>query len=164
MKFPVRHEQPLWDRVLMSFFIVIYAGWHVLMGVDAKRIAWSNIPVWLQAIGALLVLVGNLVTMEVFRVNSFAAPVVRHQVERKQRVITTGVYAYIRHPMYAGAMIYLIGTPLLVSSWMGLMAMPLIVLMLSMRIGREEKLLREELEGYDEYASKVRWRLIPRVW
>ena len=164
MKFPVTKAQPVWDRVLMDFFMTLFLAWMVLMGIDAKRLGWWPMPVWAQAAGAIAVLVCNVVTWQVFKVNSFAAPVVRVQNERKQKVISTGVYAYVRHPMYAGALFFLFGVPLLLGSWLGLMVAPLMVSILAVRIAKEEGMLRKELEGYEEYAQRVRWRLIPRVW
>ena len=106
----------------------------------------------------------NVVTWQVFKVNSFAAPVVRLQSERRQKVVTTGLYAYVRHPMYAGALFFIFGMPLLLGSWLGLIAACLLVLLLALRIFKEEAMLRQELDGYEEYARRVRWRLVPFVW
>jgi protein-S-isoprenylcysteine O-methyltransferase Ste14 len=164
MKFPVRREQPGWDRFLMSLFMTLFVAWLALMAVDANRLGWWRMPVWAQVSGALGVAMSNLVGWQVFKVNSFAAPVVRLQSERRHSVITTGVYAYVRHPMYAGSMFLMFGLPLLLGSWIGLMAAPLLVLLFSLRIIKEEELLRRELEGYEDYARRVRWRLIPYVW
>jgi protein-S-isoprenylcysteine O-methyltransferase Ste14 len=164
MKFPVRRKQPGWDRVLMSIFMLLFLGWLALMGVDAKRLAWWPMPVWAQAAGAVGIALCNVVTWQVFKVNSFAAPVVRLQSERRQKVVTTGLYAHVRHPMYAGALFFIFGTPLLLGSWLGLIAACLLVLLLALRIFKEEAMLRQELDGYEEYARRVRWRLVPFVW
>jgi protein-S-isoprenylcysteine O-methyltransferase Ste14 len=98
------------------------------------------------------------------RENSFAAPVVKIQRERGQTVITTGPYSIVRHPFYTGALVYLAGTSLLLGSWWGLLAVPAVGVLLAIRIGIEEKALRAGLEGYDDYARRVRYRLIPLVW
>jgi len=164
MKFPVRGKQPGWDRALMSVFMGLFLAWFALMGIDAKRLGWWSMPVWAQAAGAAGVLICNVVVWQVFKVNSFAAPVVRVQTERKQKVITTGAYAYVRHPLYAGALIFFAGLPLLLGSWLGLVTAPFFVLFLAMRITKEEELLRRELEGYEEYIRQVRWRMVPGIW
>ncbi|TIU21041.1 MAG: isoprenylcysteine carboxylmethyltransferase family protein, partial [Mesorhizobium sp.] len=96
--------------------------------------------------------------------NSFAAPVVKIQDERGQRVITTGPYSYVRHPMYAGAILYFAGTALLLGSWWGLASVLVFIVLLAIRTFIEEKALRAGLRGYDDYAAAVRYRLIPLVW
>jgi protein-S-isoprenylcysteine O-methyltransferase Ste14 len=121
-------------------------------------------PIILNVLGALLIAAGFFIVWLTFRENSFAAPVVRIQDERQQRVISTGPYAIVRHPMYTGGSIYLIGMPLLLGSWFGLLVLPLILGALTMRIFIEEAVLRKGLIGYDDYAGRVRFRLIPGVW
>lgn len=79
-------------------------------------------------------------------------------------MITTGPYAIVRHPMYSGALFYFAATSLVLGSWWGLAMIPLLVLLLGIRIGIEEKTLRMGLEGYDHYARRVRWRLFPLIW
>jgi len=90
--------------------------------------------------------------------------VIRIQDERQQRVISTGPYAIVRHPTYSGASVYMIGMPLLLGSWLGLLILPLILGALTLRIFIEEAVLRKGLPGYDEYAHRIRYRLIPGVW
>ena len=106
---------------------------------------------------------GFLATLLVFRENSFAAPVVRVQAERAQLVIDTGPYSVVRHPMYASAVLCLLGMPLLLGSWYGLLVVPLMVLVVP-RAVFEERLLKQQLPGYAEYMERVRYRLIPGVW
>jgi protein-S-isoprenylcysteine O-methyltransferase Ste14 len=98
------------------------------------------------------------------RENSFAAPVIKLQHERGQRVISTGPYAFVRHPMYFGAAFYFIGTALLLGSWWGVIFAFVLIGLLCIRIPIEEKALRAGLEGYGEYAAHVRYRLSPHVW
>jgi protein-S-isoprenylcysteine O-methyltransferase Ste14 len=121
-------------------------------------------PPWLNFAGGALVIAGFLGTLRVFRENSFAAPVVRVQSERAQHVIDTGPYALVRHPMYAAAMVYLIGVPLLLGSWCGLLAVPLFLVGLAPRAVLEERLLKRDLPGYTDYMTRVRYRLIPGIW
>ena len=161
---PVQRGQPLWDRIFLITFILIWFGWLALMGLDAQRWKSSNVPLWLNGLGGALVIGGFLAVLRVFRENSFAAPVIRIQTERAQRVIDTGPYAYVRHPMYAGALLYLLGMPLLLGSWFGLAAVPLMILGLAPRAVMEERLLKRDLRGYAAYMTRVRYRLIPYVW
>jgi len=118
----------------------------------------------LNVVGGALVIAGFLATIVVFGENSFAAPVVRVQPERGQRVIDTGPYAVVRHPMYAASVLYLVGTPLLLGSWYGLLVVPLMVAGIALRAVFEERLLKRELPGYAEYTMRVRHRLVPGVW
>ena len=156
--------QAFWDKVFMALIIIVWQGWLILMAFDAKRWALSHMPEALNDAGAALILVGFFIVWLTFRENSFAAPVVKIQKERGQRVISTGPYRFVRHPMYAGAIVYMIGTPLVLGSWLGLLVLPLIIAVLSIRIFIEEATLRKGLAGYDEYAARVRYRLLPGVW
>jgi protein-S-isoprenylcysteine O-methyltransferase Ste14 len=99
-----------------------------------------------------------------FRENTFATTAVRIQEERGQRVISTGPYAYVRHPLYAGALLYLVGTPLLLGSWYGLVCSIVPIVGLGIRAVVEERVLRNELPGYDRYTTQVRYRFVPRLW
>jgi len=135
-----------------------------LMALDAKRWGFSHMPPVLNAIGAILVPLGLLFVWRVFRENSFAAPVIRIQAERGQHVIDTGPYAIVRHPMYLGSIVYLLGTPFLLGSWIGLAILPLIIGALVVRIFIEEAALCRGIPNYDAYMRRVRFRLVPGVW
>jgi len=100
----------------------------------------------------------------VFRENSFAAPVVKIQDERNQKVVTTGPYRFVRHPMYAGGLFYFFALPFMFGSWLGLAVVPIFIALLLARIPIEERMLRNDLAGYDAYAARVRYRLVPGVW
>lgn len=160
---PIQKNQPATDKVLLSILLLAIFGWLALMGFDF-RFGWSGVPVWVQVIGALVVLVGIWICYLTMLENSFAAPVVKIQDERGQRVITTGPYSYVRHPMYAGAILYFAGTALLLGSWWGLASVLVFIVLLAIRTFIEEKTLRTGLRGYDDYAANVRYRLIPLVW
>jgi protein-S-isoprenylcysteine O-methyltransferase Ste14 len=160
----VQRGQPLWDKIFVLAFIVAWCGWLVLMALDAQRWHSSQVPLVLNVAGGALVVAGFLATLLVFRENSFAAPVVRVQAERAQRVIDTGPYSIVRHPMYASAVLYLVGMPLLLGSWYGLLIVPLMVLAIAPRAMFEERLLEQELPGYADYMKRVRYRLLPGVW
>ncbi|MGZ3322898.1 MAG: methyltransferase family protein, partial [Xanthobacteraceae bacterium] len=156
--------QKTWDKVFMATVFVLWTGWLVLMALDAVRFGWSQMPVWAQALGAVLIALCMYVACLTFRENSYAAPVVKIARERGHRVVSSGLYAYVRHPMYAGALLFFIGTPLLLGSWFGLAAAPMLVVVLAARAVMEERMLAEELPGYRDYATRVRYRLVPGVW
>ncbi|HEY3951016.1 isoprenylcysteine carboxylmethyltransferase family protein [Phenylobacterium sp.] len=161
---PYQKGQKGFDRVFLSLVMVVYLGWTVLMGLDARRFGWSQVPMALQVLGAALIAASYLGIAWVFATNSFAAPVIRIQAERGQRVIDTGPYAWVRHPMYAFAALQFVGGPLMLGSWWGLVVVPPFYLGLAWRIFGEERTLSEALAGYDDYARRVRWRLLPGVW
>jgi len=161
---PIQKGQSRADKLFMSMMIVTWYGWLVLMALDVKRWHFSHAPDWVMYVGAVLIPLGFLAVLRTFRENTFAAPVIKIQQERGQKVIDTGPYALVRHPMYAAAFLYLLGTPLVLGSWIGLMALPLVVGLLIVRIFIEEAALRSGLPGYGEYMSRVRFRLVPGVW
>ena len=134
------------------------------MAFDAVRFGWSQVPISLRVIGAIMVLLNAYFAYLTLRENSYAATAVKIQTERGHRVVSTGPYAYVRHPMYVGLVFFYIGVPLLLGSWYGLAAAPLILCILATRAVFEERELMAELAGYREYAERVRYRLIPGIW
>ena len=161
---PVQRDQPAADKVLLMVLLLVIFAWLVVMGLDAKRFAWSSVPTLVQVLGALITLWSIWFCYRTMRENSFAAPVVKLQRERGHTVISSGPYAFVRHPMYFGAAFYFIGAALLLGSWWGVIFAFVLIGLLCVRIPIEEKALRAGLEGYDEYAGRVRYRLIPHVW
>jgi protein-S-isoprenylcysteine O-methyltransferase Ste14 len=161
---PVQREQAAWDRIFMICMIVFFVAWMVIMGLDAVRFRASHVPVWAQAVGALAILVSQYVFWLVFRANSYAAPVVKIQQERGHAIATGGPYAIVRHPMYAGAILFLLGTPLLLGSWYGLALAPVIVVGFAVRAVLEERTLAAQFPDYADYATRVRYRFIPLIW
>jgi protein-S-isoprenylcysteine O-methyltransferase Ste14 len=159
-----QRDQKGWDKIFMMAMVALWLGWLVLMGFDARRFSWSHVPASLQGLGFGLIVVANYIIALTFRENSYAAPVVKIQKERGHQVVSTGPYAYVRHPMYAGALLYMIGTPLLLGSWWGLAASVLIIVLVGVRAVLEERTLAAELEGYAQYAARVRYRLVPYLW
>ena len=158
-------QQSRWDRFFMMGVILVWCGWLILMGLDAMRLRWSApLPVWLVSLGALGVFFGIFLCRFVFQANSYAAPVVKIQTSRGHKVIDTGPYAHIRHPMYAFALLLLIGTPLLLGSWWGLAFVPVMVVGIGWRAVREERVLAGQLDGYTEYMARVRFRFVPFIW
>ena len=124
----------------------------------------SDVPLALQMLGLAMYLLSTGFIMWVFRVNSFAAPVVKVQTERHHHVISSGPYAWVRHPMYSGVMLFFFGAPLLVGSWWGVLIAPLFAVLFAARAGIEERALAAGLPDYADYAARVRYRLVPGVW
>jgi len=153
-----------WDRALLALTAVLFFAWMVLMPLDAVRFGWSRMPAMLQGVGAILLLCSFCVFFLTFRENPYLSPAVRIQKERGQTVVSTGPYRYVRHPMYSGFIIWTVGTSLLLGSWWGLLAGLVLIGMVARRAVLEERTLRQELPGYDAYAARVKYRLVPHVW
>ena len=164
MSLGMQPAQKTWDKLFMGSIFVAWTAWLVLMALDAVRFRWSHVPLWLQVVGAILILLCMYLAQLTMRENSFAAPVVKIQSERGHHVVSSGIYAHIRHPMYAGALLFFVGTPLLLGSWYGLAAAPVMAATLVVRTLFEERMLMAELPGYREYVARVRYRLIPGIW
>lgn len=157
-------DQKAWDKVFMLGVTAAYIAWTALMALDARRFQWSHVPMAIQGIGAALIIASFLGVGWVFAVNSFAAPVIKLQADRGQRVIDTGPYAYVRHPMYAFGLLQFVGDPLMLGSWWGLALIPFATAALAWRTLGEEAMLRAKLAGYEDYARRVRWRYAPGLW
>jgi protein-S-isoprenylcysteine O-methyltransferase Ste14 len=164
MSSPMQSGQPLWDKVFVVAVMVLFVAWLILMPLDAVRFGWSEVPGWLQILGALGVVLSFYIMFLTFRENAYLALVVKLQEERGQSVVSTGPYRYVRHPMYASTLLFFPGSALLLGSWWGLMFCTVLLGLLVWRIPLEERMLENGLAGYDEYARKVRYRLIPRIW
>jgi len=160
----IQRDQKPWDKVLMAAFLFLWCAWLVVMSLDAARFGWSDVPLWLQALGAIAIAVGMYITFLTMRANTFAAPVVKIQAARGHRVVSDGPYAVVRHPMYGGALLLIAGIPLLLGSWWGLAMALIIVLLLAIRAVMEERTLMAELPGYTDYAARVRYRFVPFIW
>ena len=163
-KTPMDRGQGPRDRIGMCVVFFAMASWIVFMALDARRFAWSHAPVWLQAFGAALMVIAFYAWIAVLRANSFASARVRLQPERGQTVASTGPYAFVRHPMYAFTLLFLLGMPLLLGSLWGIPGAVVFLGLLVARTRGEEAMLMDGLSGYREYAAKVRYRLVPGVW
>jgi protein-S-isoprenylcysteine O-methyltransferase Ste14 len=164
MAAPVQREQAPWDRIFMICVMLFFCAWLAIMGLDAVRFQASHVPVWAQAIGAVGILLSQYFFWLVFRANSYAAPVVKIQKDRGHAIVTTGPYAYVRHPMYAGAIVLLLGTPVLLGSWYGLALAVILIVAFGYRAVMEERTLSAQFPEYAAYAARVRYRLIPLIW
>jgi protein-S-isoprenylcysteine O-methyltransferase Ste14 len=134
----------------------------IVLSSLAFRFGWSQVPVWLSAVGFVLVALGLLGYFLVFKENTFAAVTIG--VEEGQSVISTGPYGVVRHPMYVAILLLLAGTPLALGSWLGLLFAIPVTIALVWRVVYEERVLREDLGGYTDYCGRVRFRLIPGLW
>jgi len=161
----IQKGQPLWDRILVIVLLVSYLGQIIFIPLDVFRFHLMPITsVIVSLFGLSLYVAGWWIMTLAMKTNPFAVPVVRFQEERHQRVVDAGIYAIVRHPLYASALLFLVGLPLLLGSWIGLGLSVLFILGIAWRAVREERTLRAELTGYVDYAERVRYRFIPLVW
>jgi protein-S-isoprenylcysteine O-methyltransferase Ste14 len=163
MSSPLKKNQRPVDRAIMMVFFAAYVAWFVLIGLD-HRFFWSGAPLLVQILGAALIGAGMVLVWETFRANTFATTQVRVQAERAQTVVDSGPYRYVRHPMYAGMVLFVIGTPLMLQSLWGLAATVVLFVMLALRIRGEEQVLKQDLAGYTEYMTRTPWRIVPGIW
>lgn len=133
----------------------------VLSALD-HRFGWSSVPTAVVVLGNVLVAGGLILAQTVVFQNSFAGASI--QVEDEQQLVSTGLYGLVRHPMYFGAVLMMFGTPLALGSYWALLVSIVSIPVFGVRITDEEKMLRAELDGYDEYTRKVRYRLLPYLW
>jgi protein-S-isoprenylcysteine O-methyltransferase Ste14 len=150
---------------LYLFSLVLFAHW-IIAGLDRGRFHWSDtVPAWLQTVGMILVAASYGLVLWAMLTNRFFSSVVRIQSDRGQHVISTGPYAWIRHPGYLAGFIIIVASGLALGSWLS--TVWLIVLSapaLAYRATTEDRVLQAELPGYRDYAARVRWRVLPGVW
>lgn len=157
MKVKEKETQPLIIRVLSFLSLLVF----VFPGLD-HRFQWSAVPVWLVIAADVMVILGYALIIIVFRENSYASTVI--QVEEEQRVVATGPYSMVRHPMYTGLLLTMLFTPLALGSYPALIFAFCFIPTTINRIKKEEATLSGELPGYTDYLAKTRYRLIPSVW
>jgi protein-S-isoprenylcysteine O-methyltransferase Ste14 len=154
-------EQEKSQNIIQAFAAVAFIALFVVSALD-HRFGWSTVPPYLVALGDILIVVGFYLVFLVFKENTFASGTI--EVGAEQCVISTGPYALVRHPMYVGALVMLVGVPLALGSLWGLLAIIPMTVVLVARLLDEEKFLTRNLAGYCEYQSKVRHRLLPLIW
>jgi protein-S-isoprenylcysteine O-methyltransferase Ste14 len=157
---PAAEKEPS-QKTIIAFALASFAGLFVLPALD-HRFGWSDVPASVVILGNILIAFSYLLFYFVFRENTYGAATV--QVEENQKVISTGLYGLVRHPMYVGALILMLGVPLALGSWWGLLMLIPGVAVIIWRLLDEEKFLSRNLAGYTEYKNTVRYRLIPSVW
>jgi len=157
---PMAESRPA-QRIIISLTVVLVFATFVLSALD-HRFGWSHVPVWLVVVGNILVGVGLGIAQLVIVQNNYAGATIT--VESGQPLVSTGLYGFVRHPMYFGTVVMMVGTPLALDSLWGLLGVLAAVPVLAARILDEEKMLNDELAGYPEYVQQVRHRLIPGLW
>jgi protein-S-isoprenylcysteine O-methyltransferase Ste14 len=160
----LRTDTKPFDRAFYLAFIPLTLVYPLLAGMDAARFSWQPLPWWTVWPGALLFVSGSLLGTWTMVVNPHAESTVRIQHERDHAVVTRGPYRVVRHPMYAGMIVGLPGTALMLGSAWAALPMLLVVVLLVWRTAREDRTLRQELPGYEDYASITRCRLVPGLW
>ncbi len=157
----ISHEKEPAQKIIISFLFGAFFALAILPPLDF-RFRGSSMPWYVSIFGDVLIVASFYIFYLVSKVNTYAAANVR--VEEGQTVVSNGVYGFVRHPMYSGAVFLLVGTPLALGSWWSLLLVPLFAPLLYFRIANEEKVLARDLPGYTEYMRKVRWRLMPGVF
>ena len=154
-------EKETTQKIIMLFASLGFVALIVVPALD-YRFGWSSVPVLVEIAGDLLVVIGFFFIFLVYRENSFTSATI--EIAENQKVVSTGPYSVVRHPMYASALLYLIGTPLALGSYWGLLALVVMTPFLIWRLLDEERFLANNLPGYREYQKQVQHRLVPYIW
>jgi protein-S-isoprenylcysteine O-methyltransferase Ste14 len=157
---PTKEQSPV-QKIAVSIGVLALLGVIVFCAL-AHRFGWSPVPAYGSLAGDVLVALGLFINLRVFKENSYGGSTI--EIVADQKVISTGPYALVRHPIYAGVLIMITGIPLALDAWWGLTIIAAAAPALIWRIMDEEKFLKEDLPGYVEYAQKVRYRLVPYLW
>ena len=164
-KQPGTGNQENWDKYVVIGLLIGFILWIIIMPLDAKRFGWSPVfPLWLNVLGGAALVGSFFLFFRSYTDNTFLSPLVRIQEDRNQRVVSTGVYGFVRHPMTLGAILMFVGAPLLLGSFYGALAGLALTILLMVRIVGEEKMLAQDLEGYIEYMQNVHYRFFPFLW
>jgi len=153
-----------WDKKLGFIGTPFYILMYILPGFDAVRFHWSNLPLYVSIIGFIGMIIAVTLFSLVLRENAYLSRVIEIQEERGHKVITTGPYRIVRHPMYVAVIVLYISHCIALGSLFALIPCAVIIITIILRTIREDKMLHEQLEGYKEYAQKTRYKLIPGIW
>jgi protein-S-isoprenylcysteine O-methyltransferase Ste14 len=156
-----RAENERSQKIIQFLAAIAFIALFILPAID-HRFAWSTMPPYVVAVGDILVALGFLIIFLVFKENTFTSATI--EVSSEQKVISTGPYALVRHPMYIGALVMLSGVPLALGSWWGMLMVIPMTLVIVWRLLDEETFLARNLPGYSEYRNEVRYRLVPFLW
>ncbi len=149
------------QRIIQSLASVCFVALFIVSGLD-YRFHWSSVPFAVSLAADAVVALGFFIVFLVFKENSYTSAVV--EVAAEQQVVTTGPYSVVRHPMYAGAGLLILASPIALGSWVALVPAVLLILVVVARLLDEEELLARSLSGYPAYTQQVRYRLVPFVW
>ena len=157
---PTSEQRPI-QKIIVWTLLPVWIAAFIVPGLDS-RLGWSNVPPWLCLVGDMLILVSMWIVYRVFKENSFGSATV--EIGKDQRVISTGPYAVVRHPMYTGASLYFAASALALGSYWALVPAILMLLGFVWRLFDEERFLAQNLPSYTAYCAKVRWHLIPGIF
>jgi len=162
---PLHKDQKSWDKVLMLLFFIAGIGLYLIPGFDVVRYEWSEpLPAWMRVLAMIVHIPCFLFLGWVMRENTFLSQVVKIDEARGHQVISTGPYAWVRHPMYTVVIVLLFAVPVALGSRFALVLTLFLTLLLIVRTYLEDRTLHAELEGYPEYAKQTPYRLIPGIW
>jgi protein-S-isoprenylcysteine O-methyltransferase Ste14 len=157
---PAAEQEPS-QKIIQVLASISFIAVIIVPAID-HRLAWSAVPPYVVAAGDILIALGFFIVFLVFKENTYTSGII--EVAPGQTIITTGPYALVRHPMYIGAIIMLVGIPLALGSWWGLLAVVPITAVIVWRLLDEERFLAKNLPGYSGYRNRVRYRLVPLIW
>ena len=162
---PLHKDQKTWDKVLMLLFFILGIGLYIVPGFDVVRYEWSEpIPLWMRIVAMLIQIPCFVLLGWIMRENTYLSQVVKIDQERGHKVITTGPYALVRHPMYTVMIILLFAVPVALGSKVALIIALFLTALLLVRTYFEDRTLHAELKGYTDYAKETAYRLIPGIW
>jgi len=160
----IQKEGKVYDRIIISVYILTFAALAITAGLDVGRYNWSDVPVWGEIAAFIPVLLAYALPIWATFSNPFAAGVMRIQEERGHHAISAGPYRFIRHPMYLGTVIFGIFSPIFIGSWWALIPGFAMACVFIVRTALEDRVLHEELPGYQAYAQQVQYRIFPGIW
>lgn len=152
-----------WDKTAVGVALAAQISGYVLAGLD-RRFGWTTVPVWLSTVSAVFLFGGYLITLWVIATNQYAIGASRIQKDRGQRVVDSGPYGLVRHPMYSTVIVFGLTIPLVLQSLWVYIPSAIMIAAYAFRTVHEDRMLQNGLEGYRDYAARVRYRLVPRVW
>ena len=162
---PLHKEQKVWDKALMLLFFIAGIGLYLLPGFDVMRYEWSDpLPLWIRVIAMLVHIPCFVLLVWIMRENTYLSQVVKIDIDRGHKVITTGPYAVVRHPMYTVTIILLFAVPIALGSRFSLFISLFLMVLLIVRTYLEDRTLHAELVGYPKYAKQTTYRLVPGIW
>jgi len=162
---PGEGNQAPWDKYIVIGLFIGFIAWIFIMPLEAKRYPWiESFPILVKITGGIFLGFSYFFFYRSYKDNTFLSPLVRIQTERKHQLVTTGVYGFVRHPMYLGGILMFLGAPLLLGSCLGFILGSVITVLLCFRILGEEKVLTKEFEDYEKYKVKVKYRIFKFIW
>jgi len=153
-----------WDKVILLVSTIVFVPYLILPGLDAVRFQWSSVPSLIKVVAFIGIILSLVLVFWVMKENTYLSRIVEIQKERGHRVITTGPYRYVRHPMYFSVMVLFNSIPIALGSLWSLIPSAVLTLIILIRTFLEDKTLHEELQGYNSYAEKVKYKIFPGIW